>query len=76
MISEDNEVLRFEVVSTSGKAAKAWAAKHCGEILRMEKVGGLHGYDQLTIRTALLTKYSAEDVERIIQLLTLCGVFD
>ena len=76
-LSENDEVSRFEVVSTSGKSAKVLAVEqYGGGIMSMKKICNLNGYNFQKVTDALRAVCSPEDASRVVQLLDLCGLFD
>lgn len=74
-VDENDEVSRFEVVSTSGKSAKAIASTQAGEILNMKKVCDLNGFSPV-VGAALRPAIGDESTERVMQVFDLCGLFD
>ena len=70
----DGEIRKVEVVSTSGKAAKARITT--GEsILSMKRLTWVSGYDEETVCNALATVMTRGDAEVITDVLKYCGVF-
>lgn len=71
----DGEIRKIEVVSMSGKAAKATIPD--GEkVLSMKRCTWISGFDAGRIFTALNTAMSRSDAEYLVEVLRHCGVFE
>ena len=70
----DGEIRKVEVVSTSGKAAKATIPD--GEkVLSMKRCTWISGFDADEVATALNTVMTRCDAECLVEVLSYCGVF-
>lgn len=71
----DGEIRKTEVVSTSGKAAKAMIPD--GEdVMSMKRCTWISGFDARQVASALNTTMSRSDAEYLVEVLRYCGVFE
>lgn len=74
--ADGKKIRKVEVVSTSGKAAKAEAMISDGEeVLLMKRCTWISGFDADEVTTALNTVMTRCDAERLVEVLRHCGVF-
>lgn len=72
---ECGELRKIEVVSTSGKAAKAQVAVSDATVLTMHRTMWLEGYSDAQIFAALANVVSREEANYLVEVLRHCGVF-
>lgn len=72
--NEDGEIRKVEVVSTSGKAAKARIPDN-ENVLSMKRCTWISGFDADKVTTALNTVMTRCDAECLVEVLRHCGVF-
>lgn len=71
----DGEIRKTEVVSTSGKAAKAMIPD--GEdVMAMERITRISGFNEGQVTSALSAAMSRSDAKYLVEVLRYCGVFE
>lgn len=71
----DGEIRKIEVVSTSGKAAKAMISNG-EEVLSMKCCTWISGFDARQVASALNTAMNGSDAKYLVEVLRHCGVFE
>lgn len=71
----DGEIRKIDVVSISGKAAKAMIPD--GEdVLSMKRITWISGFNEGQVTSALSAVMTRSDVEYLVEVLRHCGVFE